>query len=645
MTYDELKTKVEELEIVIEQEQNYKQAQVLALEIIENANMEDNSEAFATVLFFLAQSLWRNGLPEKGLSYAIQCLDIAEKYHYRDLQARAMGVIGLLYSSLSEFTKSLEYYENSLCIDENQGNKSRIAITHSNIGVVYSNLSNFALAQQYFQKSLFLHEELQDEQGIAGNMLNIGNVYHLLSDSKTAIEYFRRALTLAQKNGNKREETTCLLSIGNVYVKLDEYETALGYYRDSLFIAEEYDNKKSITIIWGNIGTVYVQMSCYQEALEYFYKALNCAKSSTNKYAEALWKGSLGALYLREDFEGYNCKKGEEYLLESIEFFQEHGVKLHEYEMRKIIADMYEREKRWEEFSFHFKRYHELKEQVYSDEVQKLIQNNEYMQIVAEKEKQLAIEKTRIQEREHVMKDLETLNTKLVEADKAKNDILGIVVHDLKNPLTLIQLKADILQTKNVQLTKEQLISTGKSIASVAQHMNRIISNLLDINALESGKMTLKMTSIDVASVVERAVKFHSDSASAKNIIVLTEIQSQLPHAIADAEGLYEVIENLLSNAIKFSPQGLSIMVSCAVEDKTIVLSVKDNGPGISLEDQKKLFGKFQKLSARPTAGEYSTGLGLSIAKTITEQMGGMLECQSVTGQGANFIVRLKRSL
>ena len=154
----------------------------------------------------------------------------------------------------------------------------------------------------------------------------------------------------------------------------------------------------------------------------------------------------------------------------------------------------------------------------------------------------------------------------------------------------------------------------------------------------------MKIVSTDITSLVQEAVTSHGDSASVKNIAVFTEIPSEIPFVLADPEGVYQIVENLLSNAIKFSPPDLSVKVICEVEEKYISLSVKDNGPGITSEDMKKLFGKFQKLSARPTAGEYSTGLGLSIAKTIAEQMGGTLECESVVGKGANFILRLRRS-
>lgn len=391
----------------------------------------------------------------------------------------------------------------------------------------------------------------------------------------------------------------------------------------------------------GNIGNVHLVLTNFSEALIYFQSALAFAQEVFYKTGEMLWKGNIGCVYLQKNYEGYDRSKGEEYVRESIEYFQQHGIKLHEYEMRKILADVYEQECRWEDFSIQFKRYHELKEQVYSEEVKKYLQNNEYQRIIAEKEKQLAIEKTRIQERESAMKELQKVNQKLIEADKAKNDIISIVAHDLKNPLTLIQLRADLLEKVNKNLTQDALISSAKNIASIVQHMNKIITNLLDIHALETGKMPVNNVETDIVPVLLKVVVDNRRSAEAKSIFIETDIPNDMIWVNVDALALYQVLENLVSNAIKFSPRGLTVTISCKVENHAVVISVKDNGPGISQADQAKLFGKFQKLTARPTAGEYSTGLGLSIAKTITEQIGGTLECRSVLGQGAEFIVGL----
>jgi two-component system, sensor histidine kinase and response regulator len=111
--------------------------------------------------------------------------------------------------------------------------------------------------------------------------------------------------------------------------------------------------------------------------------------------------------------------------------------------------------------------------------------------------------------------------------------------------------------------------------------------------------------------------------------------------AIADATFMHEIVENLISNAIKYSPHGKFVVVRVMRTLHAIRLEVQDEGEGISEEDMKKLFGKFVRLSARPTGGEHSTGLGLSIVKKMVEAMKGKVWCESELGKGAMFIVEL----
>jgi two-component system sensor histidine kinase/response regulator len=108
-----------------------------------------------------------------------------------------------------------------------------------------------------------------------------------------------------------------------------------------------------------------------------------------------------------------------------------------------------------------------------------------------------------------------------------------------------------------------------------------------------------------------------------------------------DPGAIEQVLENVVSNAVKFSPAGTTVLVSVQPDGGTGVVDVEDQGPGISSADRERLFAKFSRLSARPTGGESSTGLGLSIVKTLTEAMGGEVSLESPPGRGARFRVRL----
>src|SRR5262249_50560233 len=162
-----------------------------------------------------------------------------------------------------------------------------------------------------------------------------------------------------------------------------------------------------------------------------------------------------------------------------------------------------------------------------------------------------------------------------------------------------------------------------------------------DANRIERGEMKLNLASAELVALAFSVVESHRPRATSKEQ-KLQFVAAPAPVAVVvDAGVMVQVIENLVSNAVKYSPAGKNIFVRLRGEQNAARLEVQDEGPGLSAEDQKKLFGKFARLSAKPTGGEHSTGLGLSIVKKMVEAMNGRVWCESQLGHGATFIVAL----
>ncbi len=229
---------------------------------------------------------------------------------------------------------------------------------------------------------------------------------------------------------------------------------------------------------------------------------------------------------------------------------------------------------------------------------------------------------------------------KLKELGKEKDEFLGIVAHDLKNPLQVIREYAEMCNDEP-NMPQEQRSMMLKSIVKTSNRMFAIIRNLLDINALERGAMNIQAVRFNIASATEYVLKDYAKPSAAKNINL--HFQSDSENVVyADESLTIQVIENLVSNAVKYSPRDKNIFITISKSPSNLVrLAVKDEGPGISEEDRKKLFGKFSRLTARPTGGEDSTGLGLSIVKKIVEYMHGRVWCESTLGEGATFFIEL----
>ncbi|MEK8015395.1 MAG: hybrid sensor histidine kinase/response regulator [Candidatus Parabeggiatoa sp.] len=222
-----------------------------------------------------------------------------------------------------------------------------------------------------------------------------------------------------------------------------------------------------------------------------------------------------------------------------------------------------------------------------------------------------------------------------------KNEFLSIAVHDLKNPLSAIQGFSDMIKSDFAD-TSEEIIEIADMIAMTSQQMFELVRNLLEVNAIESRKMDISLTVFDILPTLQWVINQYIERAKAKKITLHCHFQKPAYQALCNRDLLRQVFDNLISNAIKYSPIGKTIDIRLKQDDNSVRCEIQDEGPGLSLADQQKLFGQFTRLTPQPTGGEHSTGLGLFIVKKLVESQQGRVWCESLEGQGATFIVQLK---
>ena len=236
--------------------------------------------------------------------------------------------------------------------------------------------------------------------------------------------------------------------------------------------------------------------------------------------------------------------------------------------------------------------------------------------------------------------EIEKSNMKLVELNDEKNNIIEIVAHDLKNPLTSALTMADILKSESDNLEDDQkhcIMVIEKSI----KRMNDMINRLLDVRKIEDKIVELKLEKVNLKELIKDVNNMLVNEINRKKIRL--SIEAEELYAKIDHDYAIQIFENLISNAIKFSPPKRNVTIKLVKDNGKARTEIIDEGPGLTVEDHTRVFGKFQRLSARPTGGEQSTGLGLSIVKRYVEAMNGKVWCESEHGKGANFIVEFAR--
>lgn len=247
-------------------------------------------------------------------------------------------------------------------------------------------------------------------------------------------------------------------------------------------------------------------------------------------------------------------------------------------------------------------------------------------------------------ELEQASMELSNKNEELRKANEIKSELLGIVAHDLKNPLQVI-----IGYTGLLKVEVNEIPSAHKKLGMInksSDKMLMLITDLLETASIDSGKLKMNIVPVELGQLAHSVVKeIHQLAEKKRQEILFTSEENCIIKA--DKMLVRQVMDNLISNAIKFSDFNKKIWVTVerkknpgeTEEDDMVTFIVRDEGPGLTSEDKRKLFGKFQRLSAKPTAGESSTGLGLSIIRDLVKLHKGKIHVESEPGMGSIFSV------
>ena len=237
--------------------------------------------------------------------------------------------------------------------------------------------------------------------------------------------------------------------------------------------------------------------------------------------------------------------------------------------------------------------------------------------------------------------ELEKKNSELNRLNDLKNSFLGVAAHDLRNPISNIQLAVSLMMDTRFNIPEDERQAMFAEITSQTHYMLNLLNDLLDISQIESGKLSLDLMPIELGNFLQDIVMRHNRLAAVKGTTVRLA-PTPAGSALADPMRLQQIMDNLVSNAVKYSPEKSDILVYTEKTEDEWQICVQDEGPGLTEEDQQRLFKDFARLSAKPTGGEKSTGLGLAITKRVIQAHGGQIGVESTAGKGATFWFTLK---
>jgi signal transduction histidine kinase len=239
-----------------------------------------------------------------------------------------------------------------------------------------------------------------------------------------------------------------------------------------------------------------------------------------------------------------------------------------------------------------------------------------------------------------LFREIERKGRELEIASQHKSQFVANMSHELRTPLAAMLGYAELLQDGTFGVLPEKSIRIVERVQANGKHLLGLINSVLDISKIEAGQFRLNLSDYSLPTLIE-TVRIATESlAGAKSLALTTEVATDLPHGFGDEQRLSQVLLNLVGNAIKFTDRG-EVRVTARCTDGQLLISVRDTGPGIPLEEQQRIFEEFHQVDGSSTRAKGGTGLGLAIAKQIVEMHGGSIWVESTLGQWAVFHLKL----
>ncbi len=546
----------------------------------------------------------------------------------------ALTGLAAVHCELGHYGEALECARRGLTLSENIAYRKGIGYLCTRKGLILHTLGNRAEALESLQRALDVLRSCNDQHGLQLCLANLALVYQDNDELHKALDYCRESLAIARNQGDRNAEAVALANIGRNFFLRREYGDALRNMLEGLAIFRDLGDRKRESILLQNIAGVHGSAGDHERALPVMQASLALAQELDDAYAIMVAECGLGGCYT----ELGRFDEGFELLFKGLAYAEEQGMLHLQSKLQHGISSAYAQQKDMAKALEYHKRFHTAECKVYNDDSETKMRR---LQVLHE------LEQTKTEAELHRLKSVELAdaNGRLEKLVRANNEFLGIAAHDLKNPLATIKALAVFMQRQADQLSQSETLELCDDIESSAVRMLNLVNNLLDINRIDQGRLRILPMRFDFAALCERYLSVYEEQARKKGIALRFDGSDQSVQAFADRDVTIQVLDNLVSNAVKYSPCDSAVdlrVFGRTTEVGTLArLEVADNGPGIAADEMPRLFQKFARLSAQPTAGEDSTGLGLSIVKTLVETMGGAVWCESVPGEGATFIVEL----
>jgi signal transduction histidine kinase/tetratricopeptide (TPR) repeat protein len=638
---------------------------------------------------------YRYSYPDSTILYCTRAYEIGKSKNLRKALAKPLSFIGLAKANQGDYAQALDYQNRAAEVALQQQDTFQLAHGYNNVGRIFFDQGDLVRAYSNFVKARDLFEKIDDKSGLAYTHRSLAGVFKSKKDLVKALEHSQKALALRRELGDQRAIASALMELGLVYEEMDSTALALTLFQKTDSIATAIDDRVTKAEIKIGMAEIFCMEGKSNEASALARDVVKIVSETTNQkiflrarllmakcMIESKKTPDLAIPILLQVYES-SAKSGNlvfqreaARLLAKVYAELDQLLKAKDFNNVYVILDRTienaDLSKEIERLQFQLlvekteKENQALKAQQVQDEalITRQRSQNLLLAIIAlfvavfavlawrlSQRRKIINQKLEDQnihilaQREEIAKQNEILSRSNHELDglnHEKDTLMNIVAHDLKSPLNRIYGLVKILESE-VDLNEEQKAYLRLMKESTLGGLD-LITDLLDVHAWKELRENPKPQAFSLHDFLEKKIHAFEHSAQEKGITIkwsARERENADRKIVSEPNYLGRIFDNLLSNAIKFSSSRSTVEVTGLWKDGLLMLTIKDQGPGFTKEDQTQMFQKFRKLSARPTAGESSNGLGLAIVRILVDRLGGTIDLKTAQGQGSEFIISI----
>ena len=606
---------------------------------------------------------------------------------------------GVAYHYKGDNLSSYDFYYLAHKYAESHADTVQYGHSMNNLGRFFASQGDYSKAFDYCERALETFELLNDRDGIAYALKRLTEMYVNQGYPLLALKASKRALDIRLNYYEMVEQSYAHVDIARVYANLDSIDQAYYHFRLAIDKSREAGDVIGLTSAQIGISNLEIELNNYKTAVEIARQAKEAALESRNldiqnralvQYGIALYHDTQ----LDEALKQFNMVLANSALSNQLPIEKEaHFYLSNIYAFYGLGQQAYIHQKRFGEIDkqlSHAEARRAIDSLMFVVELERRDQENELLKAneranealisaqrkqnivltigvillvvmavvlfqvsrkrkltneqLIEKNKRIAEQQQKIfAQNEQITAQnaqLKGHNQQLADMNEEKDMLMNIVAHDLKSPVNRV---LGISQLLNMTKLNDEQQSYVQMLQDVSNNNINFIRDLLDVTAFEGSERKLNLEEFDIKHLIVQRLDNYKDEVKSKNLALETVLPEEECLIATDKEYLSRIIDNLMSNAIKFSDRNKFVHITLKTDTESYQLSIKDEGPGFSEKDKESLYKKFAKLSAQPTAGENSSGLGLALVKNLVDKLDGEITLITKLGKGSEFVVSIPK--